>query len=167
MELKINKYIIGLLSVAILVTGYSYVNNSMAVAGYPQPVINNYSPDSGPISGGTKVTINGNYFDTLTGITVDGVAITPDSTTSGQIVLTMPAHLEGGVDIVINTNGGTISLAYTYYEPEISVDSCNKKKKVAICHLPPGNTANTQQLCLPKSAIKAHLDHGDYLGQCK
>ncbi|WP_276132622.1 LamG-like jellyroll fold domain-containing protein [Polluticoccus soli] len=38
--------------------------------------------------------------------------------------------------------------------------------KVKICHYPPGNPANTQQQCLPTSAIAAHLAHGCVLGDC-
>jgi hypothetical protein len=38
--------------------------------------------------------------------------------------------------------------------------------KVKICHFPPGNPGNAQQLCLPASAIAAHLAHGCKLGDC-
>lgn len=42
-----------------------------------------------------------------------------------------------------------------------------KEDKVTICHKPPGNTANTQTLILPLSAVQAHLDHGDAIGFCE
>ncbi|MDC0358127.1 HYR domain-containing protein [Oligoflexia bacterium] len=45
-------------------------------------------------------------------------------------------------------------------------DEDNKDKSV-ICHLPPGNTDNPQTLEVAESAVKAHLKHGDYLGECK
>ena len=38
--------------------------------------------------------------------------------------------------------------------------------KIKICHYPPGNPGNPQQLCLPASAIPAHLAHGCKLGDC-
>lgn len=38
--------------------------------------------------------------------------------------------------------------------------------KVAICHLPPGNPGNTQNLNVSENAIKAHLAHGDWIGAC-
>lgn len=38
--------------------------------------------------------------------------------------------------------------------------------KVAICHLPPGNPLNSQDLDVNVNAVKAHLAHGDYLGAC-
>ncbi|MCB0664805.1 MAG: hypothetical protein KDC80_03240 [Saprospiraceae bacterium] len=39
-------------------------------------------------------------------------------------------------------------------------------KKITICHLPPGNTDNAQELCVSTSSLKAHFGHGDYLGPC-
>jgi hypothetical protein len=56
---------------------------------------------------------------------------------------------------------------------------CDKKggsKKVAVCHVPEGNPENRHTLCLPQSAIDAHLAQHDasiaggdedYLGECK
>lgn len=41
-----------------------------------------------------------------------------------------------------------------------------EEEKVTICHKPPGNTGNTQTLIIPRSALQAHLDHGDALGYC-
>lgn len=39
--------------------------------------------------------------------------------------------------------------------------------KVLICHLPPGNPANVQEICVGASAVAAHLDnHGDGVGGC-
>lgn len=38
--------------------------------------------------------------------------------------------------------------------------------KVAICHTPPGNPANKQTLVVSKSALNAHLAHGDTRGPC-
>jgi hypothetical protein len=39
--------------------------------------------------------------------------------------------------------------------------------KVLICHIPQGNPANKHTLCVGKSAVKAHLGHGDTLGPCE
>jgi prepilin-type N-terminal cleavage/methylation domain-containing protein len=38
--------------------------------------------------------------------------------------------------------------------------------KVDICHLPPGNPGNTQDLNVALSAVSAHLAHGDWVGAC-
>jgi hypothetical protein len=38
--------------------------------------------------------------------------------------------------------------------------------KIIICHIPPGNTGNPQTISIPRSALPAHLAHGDQLGEC-
>jgi frataxin-like iron-binding protein CyaY len=38
--------------------------------------------------------------------------------------------------------------------------------KVDICHHPPGNPENTQDLNVAVSAVAAHLAHGDWVGAC-
>ncbi len=38
--------------------------------------------------------------------------------------------------------------------------------KVIICHLPPGNPGNQQTLQVSPSSVKAHLAHGDWIGNC-
>ncbi len=40
------------------------------------------------------------------------------------------------------------------------------EEKIVICHRPPGNPSNTQQLEIPLSAWPAHQAHGDVLGPC-
>ena len=42
----------------------------------------------------------------------------------------------------------------------------NTNGKVSICHLPPGNPDNTQDLEIAPAALDAHLSHGDWLGSC-
>ncbi len=43
----------------------------------------------------------------------------------------------------------------------------NKEEQVAICHQPPGKPAERKTLTVPQSAVKAHLAHGDVMGECK
>ncbi len=38
--------------------------------------------------------------------------------------------------------------------------------KVAICHVPPGNPANSHTISVSQNAVQAHLNHGDFLGEC-
>jgi len=40
------------------------------------------------------------------------------------------------------------------------------EKKITICHIPPGNKPNIQIISVGISSLKAHLDHGDTLGDC-
>jgi hypothetical protein len=39
--------------------------------------------------------------------------------------------------------------------------------KVTICHIPPGNPDNAHTIRVSEYAVDAHLDHGDYKGECK
>lgn len=41
------------------------------------------------------------------------------------------------------------------------------KKKVTICHIPPGNPNAARSICVGKLALKAHLAHGDFIGACE
>lgn len=43
---------------------------------------------------------------------------------------------------------------------------CDKRGKVLVCHLPPGNPENVQEICISESAVAAHLAHGCYVGTC-
>jgi hypothetical protein len=44
----------------------------------------------------------------------------------------------------------------------------NNPKKIAVCHIPPGNPANWHTICISKHAVKTHEDHhGDHLGACQ
>ena len=48
----------------------------------------------------------------------------------------------------------------------VSVCSTSKNQKVQVCHIPPGNTANSNEICVSTNAVGAHLAHGDHLGYC-
>lgn len=55
-----------------------------------------------------------------------------------------------------------------YVDPTIhSTDTLNVTDPVLICHVPPGNKANARTLRINRSALKAHLAHGDAEGGCE
>jgi Tol biopolymer transport system component len=39
-------------------------------------------------------------------------------------------------------------------------------KKITICHIPPGNPENAQEITISENALPAHLAHGDVVGGC-
>ena len=41
------------------------------------------------------------------------------------------------------------------------------KEKVCLCHAPPGNPGNAHTICVGAPATRAHLRHGDTLGECR
>lgn len=46
------------------------------------------------------------------------------------------------------------------------VDPPVEEQQITICHKPPGNSMNTQTITIGKSALAAHLAHGDHVGEC-
>lgn len=40
------------------------------------------------------------------------------------------------------------------------------QKKIQICHVPPGNPGNAQTIEVNCNALNAHMDHGDFCGDC-
>ncbi len=46
-------------------------------------------------------------------------------------------------------------------------DDADSRKKVIICHIPPGNPGKAHTIQISRSALKAHLAHGDTLGACR
>lgn len=45
--------------------------------------------------------------------------------------------------------------------------TCGNGNRVYVCHLPPGNLANKQTICISPNAVGNHINnHGDYIGIC-
>jgi hypothetical protein len=89
---------------------------------YPVPAISAISPATGPVAGGTSVTITGTGFIGTTAMqfgTADAPGFTVDSDT--QITVPSPAHAAGLIDITITTPGGTSATSsadqFTYIYP--------------------------------------------------
>jgi hypothetical protein len=93
-----------------LANGYSYGNSL--------PTVTAVAPASGPVNGGTGVTITGTGFSAGATVTFGGTAATSVTvTSSGTITATTPAHAAGTVDVVVtNSDGqnGKLTAGYTY-----------------------------------------------------
>ena len=95
--------------------GQAYVTT---LAEYPVPAITGISPSSGPLAGGTLVTITGTGFTGVTAVTFGSTAGTiTGTTTDTSITATSPAGT-GTVDITVIAPGGTsdtgLSDQFTY-----------------------------------------------------
>ncbi len=59
----------------------------------------------------------------------------------------------------------------TNSEPEITwvfnSDVINEDTPVLICHMPPGNTDNSEDILVSMSLVDTHLAHGDHIGNCE
>ncbi|MFM7253605.1 MAG: beta strand repeat-containing protein, partial [Ilumatobacteraceae bacterium] len=72
------------------------------------PSVTALLPSSGPIAGGTSVTVTGTNFDSVTGVTFGGVAGTSVNVTSTtSLTVVAPAGSIGTVDVVVTATGGT------------------------------------------------------------
>ena len=95
-----------------LTGGYTYV---------APPTVTSIAPTSGPIGGGTAVTITGDKFQTGATVTLGGSAATGVTVVSAtNITATTPAHGTGAVDVVItnpDSQTGDLTGGFTYQGP--------------------------------------------------
>ncbi|MBI2766858.1 MAG: IPT/TIG domain-containing protein [Chloroflexi bacterium] len=71
-------------------------------------VVTAISPVSGPVAGGTSVTITGSGFTGATAVTFGGMAATSFTVQSDTTILALsPAHAVGMVDVQVTAPGGT------------------------------------------------------------
>ncbi|MFA4825482.1 MAG: IPT/TIG domain-containing protein [Methanoregula sp.] len=82
------------------------------------PTVTDISPASGPVSGGTVVTITGTNLIGTNAVTFDGTPATASSAINEtSISATSPAHAAGAVSVVVTTPNGTATGTYTYVIP--------------------------------------------------
>ena len=71
--------------------------------------------ETGPFAGGNTITINNGNFGTITNVLVGGVSATVVDTGASWVTIVMPAIGSAGVvDIVVQAEGGDITLANAY-----------------------------------------------------
>ncbi len=86
--------------------------NSLA----PAATASTITPDTGPDSGGTAVTITGSGFTNATAATFDGTPGTSFTVVDDSTITTVtPAHAPGAVDVVVESpRGDSAPLTFTY-----------------------------------------------------
>src|SRR6185312_15911779 len=91
----------------------------------PLPTVASVSPLSGPVAGGTAVTITGTNFASGTTVSIGGVAAaTVALLSSTKIACTTAAHAAGAVDIVVTNIDGqaaTLPSGFAYVGPPPTV----------------------------------------------
>jgi hypothetical protein len=74
----------------------------------PVPIVTHVSPGTGTTAGGTSVTITGNNFSSVSGVSFGNVAASSYTVNSSiQITATAPPQAVGVVDITVTTASGT------------------------------------------------------------
>ena len=99
---------------ATLSNGYTYVVPPPP----PAPLIGSINPNTGSISGGTGVTINGGNFTSGASVIIGGVSATSVSVVnSSTITAVTGAHSAGAVDVVVmnpDSQSATLANGFTY-----------------------------------------------------
>ena len=102
-----------------LTGGYVYTSTN------PAPTVSSISPTSGPIAGGTAVSITGTGFVSGASVSIGGTAASNVVVVSGtSITAKTPAHAAGAVNVVVtNSDGqsGTLTNGYTYSSGSASI----------------------------------------------
>lgn len=100
---------------------FTYVTSAL-----PQPLVSSLSPDSGPLAGGTSVTLTGTNLAGALAVTFGGVKGTSlvANATGTSITVVTPARKKAGiVPVVVETEGGlspaTASTMFTYESPPV------------------------------------------------
>ena len=109
------------------------------VAPPPVPVVSLVAPTSGPIAGGTTVTITGLHLTGVTSVTFGGLAGTGLSVASDtSLSVTTPAHAAGPVDVVVTSpDGSSGAAAFTFTAPVLPTVTAT----VDSATIPQGGTA--------------------------
>ncbi len=98
------------------------------------------SASSGSVSGGNTLTLTGTGFVAGTTVSFGGVAATVQSVADGQLVVSLPGHNTGTVDVTVSNGGYTLTLpnAYTFVAnapvPHATVPSAPNVNPVPISH---------------------------------
>src|ERR1039458_10202848 len=107
---------------AVMVTVSNPGGQSGALAGaftyIAPPTVTSVSPNTGPVAGGTAVTLTGTNFAAGATVTFGGTAATNVVVVNGTtITATTPAHAAGSVAVTVtNSNGlsGNLATGFTY-----------------------------------------------------
>ena len=115
-----------------------------------KPVVTSVSPDHGPSSGGTLVTISGTNFKAGAGVTFGGAAAGDVSViSSSQISCTTPPHFPETVDVAVSNpddQPGTLLRAFTYQSDTVNLGLPNTGGGQNAIVQVPVNLANVEGL---------------------
>ncbi|WP_162257712.1 IPT/TIG domain-containing protein [Agromyces sp. Root81] len=101
--------------VDVVVTTPGGASNALPFTYIPVPALTALTPDSGPVAGGTIVSVTGTGLAGASVVTIDGASVPFTQVSDTEITFTTPAHAAGPVDVVVTTPGGVSgALPFTY-----------------------------------------------------
>ncbi len=136
------------------------------------PAISVISPSGNPFytvnsSQQVKATITGVTNASQIQMLVNGVVDASGASLSGTTYTNNVTLIPGNntIKIVAANNCGSVHAEVLIVREVVEIEE-PVEEKITICHIPPGNTGNPQQIEIPLSAWPAHQAHGDLLGPC-
>ena len=102
--------------VQVVVTSEIADSNGFDFAYGSAPALTSIAPATGPVTGGTTVTLTGERFTSATQVTFGTEAVTTLTVVSDtQLTVVTPAHAAGAVDVTVTTLFGTSgAVTFTY-----------------------------------------------------
>jgi hypothetical protein len=98
----------GTVDVTVITNGGTSTTSAADQFAYvPAPAVTGVSPATGPVAGGTLVTITGTDLTGATEVGFGGVAAAFAVNDDGSITAVAPAGAAGTVDVTVTTDGGT------------------------------------------------------------
>lgn len=83
----------------------------------PPPVVVDVSPASGPVAGGSTITMAGRNLGTAESVDFGGTVVTPTVVDDSQVTVLTPATAAGTVPLVVTTRGGIAEASYGFVDP--------------------------------------------------
>jgi hypothetical protein len=120
-----------LVDVAVTTSTKTVTSSAAFRYGLAAPTIAGVSPSSGPLAGGTTITITGAELTGTTNVTVGGVPATGVTVVNATTVTAVtPAHAAGLVAVALATPGGAVAAAgaFTYANPVVAAAAATTTK---------------------------------------
>jgi PKD repeat protein len=149
-------------------SGTLAIDNFQAVRPAGHPSVTSVTPNQGPESGGTEVSISGSNFSAGSTVKFGGVAATNVNVVNANVITaTTPVHSPGVVDVVVTASdlqSGTLTNGYTF---QFADDPGNEPPQVSASGTPSGGPAPltvnfVSSASDPDGSISSfHWDFGD------
>ncbi|MFT6923314.1 MAG: hypothetical protein ACJA1C_002327, partial [Crocinitomicaceae bacterium] len=132
-----------------------------------QPVVNILAPVSGTQTTAASVQLQATVANITSAsqvnATVNGVTISGGTYSPATQIYQANVTLQNGQNTIIIS---ATNRCGSDSKSVVVVKNVVVEPTMVICHHPPGNPTNTQQLTIPVSAWAAHQAHGDTQGDC-
>lgn len=137
---------------ATSVSGSVSVSPSPTISGHDANTIYlGYGPQSVTLTASASGGTPGYTYSWSNGANTASTTVSPTASTTYVVTIT-------------DANGCAKEVEQIIYVIDARCGKNNNK--VVVCHIPPGNNGNPQEICISPNAVPAHLAHGCRVGPC-